>query len=173
MRKIIFALTLALAAINIASAQKIVSFTKTISKFGNCKIEETEFTDGKLEYSVFLSSADLKNVGTRLIDTNRESLYLRFNSKDEMVRCLQFLYNFQKGDGYFIDLENKSHNTVTTFDSNFLFHSPKDIDSPLIGRHVFGKLLNGLKISAKSDEEKAKERKRNDEDMYFQSDGVF
>lgn len=101
-------------------AQKILSHTTTIGKFADSSIDFTEYTNGTSDYTVYLSTSDLKNIGTKLVKTNTERIRLEFNTKEQMLNCLHYLYDFDKGEGYYIDLENKSNNMVLSVKNGFI-----------------------------------------------------
>ncbi len=158
-----------LVSIN-AQAQKIISHTTTIGKFADSSIELTELTNGTSYYTVYLSTSDLKSVGTKLIKTNTERVSLEFNTKEQMEKCLRFLYNFDKGEGYYIDLENKSNNMVMSLKNGFIVGALDQIDKPAISKYLIGKLLNSIGLSIKKSNDK---NKKEQDDMYTNSSSLF
>ena len=159
-----------LSVANIACAQKILSHTTTIGKYADSSIELTENTDGTSYYTVFLSSSDIKNIGTKVIKTNTERVRLEFNTKEQMLNCLHFLYDFNKGEGYYIDLENKSNNTVLSVKNGFIFAAISQIDKPTISKWLIGKLLNSIGVSVKKGTET---NKKEGDDMYMNPSSLF
>lgn len=156
-------------SVNVQS-QKIISHTTTIGKFGDSSIDMTKNTDGGIYYTVYFATSDLKNVGTELVKTNRERTALEFDTKENMLKCLHYLYDFDKGEGYYIDLENKSNHTAYSLKDGFIISAFNEIDKPIISKWLIGKLLNSIGISVK----KEKERKgKNDDDMYTHSNSLF
>lgn len=168
MKKLIAIIAL-LVSIN-AQAQKILSHTTTIGKFADSSIELTERTNGTSYYTVYLSTSDLKNVGTKLIKTNTERLRLEFNTKEQMEKCLRFLYNFDKGEGYYIDLENKSNNMVLSLKNGFIVGALDQIDKPAISKYLIGKLLNSIGLSVKKSNDTNKKKQ---DDMYTSPRSLF
>ncbi|GAA2993292.1 hypothetical protein [Prevotella corporis] len=158
-----------LVSIN-AQAQKIISHTTTIGKFADSSIELTERTNGTSYYTVYLSTSDLKSVGIKLIKTNTERVSLEFNTKEQMEKCLRFLYNFDKGEGYYIDLENKSNNMVMSLKNGFIVGALDQIDKPAISKYLIGKLLNSIGLSIKKSNDK---NKKEQDDMYTNSSSLF
>lgn len=158
-----------LVSIN-AQAQKILSHSTTIGKFADSSVELTECTDGTSYYTVYLSTSDLKNIGKELIKTNNKRVSLEFSTKEQMEKCLRFLYNFDKGEGYYIDLENKSNNMVMSLKNGFIVGALDQIDKPAISKYLIGKLLNsiGVSVNKKSDKNKKKE-----DDMYTNPRSLF
>lgn len=151
-------------------AQKILSHTTTIGKFADSSIELTECTDGTSYYTVFLSRSDLKSIGTELVKTNTERVSLEFNTKEQMEKCLLFLYNFDKGKGYYIDLQNKSNNMVMSLKNGFIVGALDQIDKPAISKYLIGKLLNSIGLSIKKSNDK---NKKEQDDMYTNSSSLF
>lgn len=168
MKKLIAIIAL-LVSIN-AQAQKILSHTTTIGKFADSSIELTERTNGTSYYTVYLSTSDLKNVGTKLIKTNTERVRLEFNTKEQMEKCLRFLYNFDKGEGYYIDLENKSNNMVLSLKNGFIVGALDQIDKPAISKYLIGKLLNSIGLSVKKSNDTNKKKQ---DDMYTSPRSLF
>lgn len=158
-----------LVSIN-AQAQKIISHTTTIGKFADSSIELTERTNGTSYYTVYLSTSDLKSVGTKLIKTNTERVSLEFNTKEQMEKCLRFLYNFDKGEGYYIDLENKSNNMVMSLKNGFIVGALDQIDKPAISKYLIGKLLNSIGLSVKKSNDNNKKKQ---DDMYKSPRSLF
>lgn len=168
MKQIITIIAL-LASVNM-QAQKIISHTTTIGKYADSSIDFTECTNGTSYYTVYLSTSDLKNIGTKLVKTNTENVRLVFNTKEQMLNCLHYLYDFNKGEGYYIDLENKSNNMVLSVKNGFIVGAPDQIDKPMISKWLIGKLLNTIGISVKKD--KGREDKNGD-DMYTKPSSLF
>ena len=168
MKQIITIIAL-LASVNM-QAQKIISHTTTIRKYADSSIDFTECTNGTSYYTVYLSTSDLKNIGTKLVKTNTENVRLVFNTKEQMLNCLHYLYDFNKGEGYYIDLENKSNNMVLSVKNGFIVGAPDQIDKPMISKWLIGKLLNTIGISVKKD--KGREDKNGD-DMYTKPSSLF
>lgn len=152
-----------------AQAQKILSHTTTIGKFDDSSIELTENTNGTSYYTVYLTTSDLNDIG-KLIKTNTERVRLEFNTKEQMEKCLRFLYNFDKGKGYYIDLENKSNNMVMTLKNGFIIGALDQIDKPVISKYLIGKLLNSIGVSVKKNNDT---NKKNEDDMYTNSSSLF
>lgn len=151
-------------------SQKIISHTTTIGKFGDNSIEMTKNTDGNIHYTVYFAISDLKDVGGKLVNMNRERTALKFDTKENMLKCLHYLYDFDKGEGYYIDLENKSNHTAYSLKDGFIISSFNEIDKPIISKWLIGKLLNSIGVSVK----KEKERKgKNDDDMYTNTKSLF
>lgn len=153
-----------------ANAQKILSHTTTIGKVADSSIELTERTDGTSYYTVYLSTSELMNIGKELIKTKTKRVRLEFNTKEEMERCLRFLYNFDKGEGYYIDLENKSNNMVMTLKSGFIIGALDQLDKPAVSRYLIGKLLNSIGTSVKKENDNNKKKQ---DDMYTSPRSLF
>lgn len=153
-----------------AHAQKILSHTTTIGKFADSSIDFTEYTNGTSDYTVYLSTSDLKSIGTKLVKTNMERIRLEFNTKEQMLNCLHYLYDFDKGEGYYIDLENKSNNMVLSVKNGFIVGAPDQIDKPMISKWLIGKLLNTIGISVKKDKD---QEDKNGDDMYTKPSSLF
>ncbi len=168
MKQIIVIITL-LVSIS-THAQKILSHTTTIGKFADSSIDFTEYTNGTSDYTVYLSTSDLKNIGTKLVKTNTERIRLEFNTKEQMLNCLHYLYDFDKGEGYYIDLENKSNNMVLSVKNGFIVGAPDQIDKPMISKYLIGKLLNTIGISVKKDKDR---EDKNGDDMYTKPSSLF
>ena len=168
MKQIIVIITL-LVSIS-THAQKILSHTTTIGKFADSSIDFTEDTNGTSDYTVYLSTSDLKNIGTKLVKTNTERIRLEFNTKEQMLNCLHYLYDFDKGEGYYIDLENKSNNMVLSVKNGFIVGAPDQIDKPMISKYLIGKLLNTIGISVKKDKDR---EDKNGDDMYTKPSSLF
>lgn len=162
-----------------ANAQRILAHTTTIGKFDNSSIKVTEWTDGKSEYHVYLAS----KIGLDgAVKSNVEIIRLDFDTKEKMINCLQYLYNFDKGDGYFIDLETKSKNTVTTVKyDRFLIGAFDQIDRPIVSKWTIGKLLNSIGVSVinnkdieqPENEKNNKKQKNNMDDLYTQPNALY
>ena len=168
MKQIITIIAL-LASVNM-QAQKIISHTTTIGKYADSSIDFTECTNGTSYYTVYLSTSDLKNIGTKLVKTNIENVRLVFNTKEQMLNCLHYLYDFNKGEGYYIDLENKSNNMVLSVKNGFIVGAPDQIDKPMISKWLIGKLLNTIGISVKKDKDR---EDKNGDDMYTKPSSLF
>lgn len=168
MKQIITIIAL-LASVNM-QAQKIISHTTTIGKYADSSIDFTECTNGTSYYTVYLSTSDLKNIGTKLVKTNTENVRLVFNTKEQMLDCLHYLYDFNKGEGYYIDLENKSNNMVLSVKNGFIVGAPDQIDKPMISKYLIGKLLNTIGISVKKDKDR---EDKNGDDMYTKPSSLF
>lgn len=168
MKQIITIIAL-LASVNM-QAQKIISHTTTIGKYADSSIDFTECTNGTSYYTVYLSTSDLKNIGTKLVKTNTENVRLVFNTKEQMLNCLHYLYDFNKGEGYYIDLENKSNNMVLSVKNGFIVGAPDQIDKPMISKYLIGKLLNTIGISVKKDKDR---EDKNGDDMYTKPSSLF
>ena len=168
MKQIITIIAL-LASVNM-QAQKIISHTTTIGKYADSSIDFTECTNGTSYYTVYLSTSDLKNIGTKLVKTNTENVRLVFNTKEQMLNCLHYLYDFNKGEGYYIDLENKSNNMVLSVKNGFIVGAPDQIDKPMISKWLIGKLLNTIGISVKKDKDR---EDKNGDDMYTKPSSLF
>ena len=168
MKQIITIIAL-LASVNM-QAQKIISHTTTIGKYADSNIDFTECTNGTSYYTVYLSTSDLKNIGTKLVKTNIENVRLVFNTKEQMLNCLHYLYDFNKGEGYYIDLENKSNNMVLSVKNGFIVGAPDQIDKPMISKYLIGKLLNTIGISVKKDKDR---EDKNGDDMYTKPSSLF
>lgn len=158
-----------LVSIN-AQAQKILSHTTTIGKFADSSIDLTERTDGTSYYTVYLSTSDLKSIGLDLVKTNTKRISLEFNTKEQMEKCLRFLYNFDKGEGYYIDLENKSNNMVMSLKNGFIVGALDQIDKPAISKYLIGKLLNSIGLSVKKSNDNNKKKQ---DDMYKSPRSLF
>ncbi len=170
MKKCIFIFALLVMVITQVEAQKILSHTTTIAKYAGSSISYVENSNGNGYYDVCLSSADLKSVGTKLVTTNRERIILGFESKEAMIKCLKFLYDFDKGEGYYIDLENKTGNTALSVKKGFIFGGIYDIDKPAISQWVLGKLLNLIGVSVKKKDEA---NKKEEDDIYTNPSSLF
>jgi hypothetical protein len=168
MKKIITIMALVLS-IN-TQAQKIISRTTTIGRFANCSIDLTEYEDGKNCYSVWLISSDVKISGTTIIETNKEVLPIKFLTKEKMIHCLKYLYDFNKGAGYLIDLENLSKNTAMSTRKGFQFGSENRFDTPEISQYIIGKLLNSINVSVKKENETQPKEK---DDIYSFESPIF
>lgn len=151
-------------------AQKILSHTTTIGKYADSSVELTENTDGTSYYAVFLSSSDIKNIGTKVVKTNTERICLKFNTKEQMLQCLHYLYDFDKGEGYYIDLENKSNNMVLSVRNGFIVGAIDQIDKPTISKWLIGKLLNTMGVSVKKNKES---ESKDGDDIYVQPNSLF
>ena len=168
MKQIITIIAL-LISIN-TQAQKVLSHTTTVGKFADSSIDFTEYTNGTSDYTVYLSTSDLKNIGTKLVKTNTERIRLEFNTKEQMLNCLHYLYDFDKGEGYYIDLENKSNNMVLSVKNGFIIGALGQIDKPTISKWLIGKLLNTIGISVKKDKD---QEDKNGDDMYTKPSSLF
>lgn len=135
-------------------AQKILSHTTTIGKFADSSIDFTEYTNGTSDYTVYLSTSDIKNIGIKILKTNTKNVRLEFNTKEQMIQCLRFLYDFDKGEGYYIDLENKSNNTALSVKNGFIVGALDQIDKPLVSKWLIGKLLKSIGIQITEENEK-------------------
>lgn len=168
MKQIITIIAL-LVSINV-QAQKILSHTTTIGKYADSCIELTENMDSTSYYTVFLSSSDIKNIGTKVIKTNTERVRLEFNTKEQLLKCLHFLYDFNKGEGYYINLENKSNNMVLSVRNGFIVGAIDQIDKPTISKWLIGKLLNSIGVSVKKSNDA---NKKEGDDMYTNPSSLF
>ena len=164
-------LTIIVLLISISThAQKILSHTTTLGKYADSSIEFTEYTNGTSSYTVWLSSSDIKSIGTKIIKTNTERINLEFDTKEQMLNCLHFLYDFNKGEGYYIDLENKSKNMVMSTKNGFIVGAIDQIDKPLISKWLIGKMLNVIGVSVVK---KGDKNSKSDDDMYKNESPLF
>ncbi len=154
---------LLILSFNSAYAQKIISHTTTLGKHADNSIELTEYTDGTKFYTVWLSRGKQDVIGSKLVTTNTEKISMTFDTKEKMIDCLRYLYNFDKGEGYYIDLENRSKNMALSTKDGFIFSSSTDIDTPIILRWHLGKLLNTIGVSVMK---KGTKTIKTDDDMY-------
>lgn len=168
MKQLLFALMLSVATT--MQAQKILSHTTTLGQFANNQIDCTERSDGSKYYTVYLSSTDQKVIGTKIIETNKERVSMIFETKEEILKCLQYLYDFNKGDGYFISLENKSGNCVLSYKKGFIFGGENDINKPFISQWTIGKLLNSIGVSVVKKDDRTN---NTGDDMYKKSNPLF
>ena len=150
-------------------SQKILFHTTTLCKYADSSIEFTEFTNGTSSYTVWFSSSNIANIGTKVVKTNTERIGLEFATKDKMINCLQYLYNFDKGEGYFIDLENLSGNKVMSGKKYFIFYSKNDIDKPIVSQWLIGKMLNTIGVSVVKNGDKTNKS----DDMYKHESPLF
>lgn len=167
--KKIFTILVLLISIS-THAQKILSHTTTLGMYADSSIEFTEYTNGTSCYTVWLSSGDIKSIGTKIIKTNVKKVNLEFNTKEQMLNCLRFLYEFNKGEGYYIDLENKSNNMVTSTKKGFIVGAIDQIDKPLISKWLIGKMLNVIGVSVVK---KGDKNNMSDDDMYKNESPLF
>ena len=142
MKKVITTIALFLA-IN-AQAQKILSHTTLIGKFFDNRIELTEYTDGTSCYAVYLVSSKLKLSGLEVSTTDMQKIQMRFDTKEQLIKCLRYLYDFDKGEGYSIALENKTDNIVFSTNDGFIVTSHDQIDTPHTTKITIGKLLKAI-----------------------------
>ncbi|WP_448924819.1 hypothetical protein [Hoylesella nanceiensis] len=144
-------------------AQKILSQTKIICKLGDSHIRTTEYADGAVTYTVYFAITDLTSIGKPLSKADIKDISLIFNSKERMLKCLRYLYEFDKGEGYYIDLENMSENKAFSTKDGFMFSQFEDIDKPIVTRYFIGKLLNTFTAG-----KKVKNKDKSTDDMYLQ-----
>ena len=138
MKKILTLALLFVASLSVATAQKIISHTTTLAKVYDCHIDQTDFTTGNTTYQVWLTSTENKI---------SKSIHIDFDSKERMTSALQYLFNFNKGDGYYIDIESKNGACALSSGRGFLISTPYNIDKVLVSQYIIGKLLNKLGIS--------------------------
>lgn len=151
---------LLLSAVNL-QAQKIISHSRVIANFFDNKIEETVFMEGGVSYAIFLTS------------DNKNRVTLKFNTREHLIRCLRYLYDFDKGEGYFIDLENASHDTVLTGKhGGYWIKDDNSIRGQIIYKRTFGKLLIALGEKVDMSKSIPKNDDKTD-DTYRVSDGVY
>lgn len=137
MKRIISALVVLLAAV-FANAQTIISHTTVIAKFGADYIEKVAYTNNKESYNAWLHKEDNKII---------TSIKLSFASKDDVVKCLSYLYKFDKGDGYLIDLETVNGNTAYSLGKTYVVKGEGQVGEVYVNRYTIGKLLNALGVS--------------------------
>ena len=138
MKRIFTLALLFVAFISSATAQKIISHTTTLAKVYDCHIDKTDYTAGNTTYQVWLTSSENKI---------SKSIHIDFDSKERMTSALQYLFNFSKGDGYYIDIESKNGACALSSGRGFLISTPDNIDKVLVSQFIIGKLLNKLGIS--------------------------
>lgn len=168
MKKLFF-IAILLMASTFTYAQKVLSHSSTIAKFGDDTIDLIENADGTKYYAPNITTSDLKSIGTKLVNVNRKSIYMKFATEEEMIRVFKYLYHLDKSEGNLIDLENLSHNTVYVGKKYIAISSPEDVESVVVTSWLFGKLLNSLGISVLKDDKKASSK----DDMYNRSKPLF
>lgn len=157
--KHIITLFLLVFAFTTASAQKIISHTTVICKVSDNHIDQVDYTDGHTVYEIWFNR-----------NNNRiaQSICVQYSSKEKMVQVLNFLFNFDKGEGYYIDLESNNHATViSSTRKSFFLSSGTDVDKFFINHYIIGKLLNGLGEGVKvSDDDNTPEKPKSDDGVY-------
>lgn len=141
-----------------AHGQAIISHTTTIANWGGCHVDKVDFPDGKEYYEVWLRNGDK-------IVTN---VYMRLATRQDVVARLSWLYNFDKGDGYLIDLQTLSGNTALSDGTNkFIIGGDGQTDKIVVYKITLGKLLNALGQSVRhTADDGAKKDKPSGDDMY-------
>lgn len=162
MKKILTFVLLFVASITMATAQKIISHTTTLAKVYDCHIDKIDYTAGNTVYEVWLNTEENKV---------SKSIHLDFDSKDKMTSVLQFLFNFNKGDGYYIDLESKNGACAISYGHGFTFTAPSNVDKVLVSQYIIGQLLNKLGISVLIGNEPAS--KKDNSNKRQQGDDIY
>ena len=167
MKKILTLALLFVASLSVATAQKIISHTTTLAKVYDCHIDKIDYTAGNTVYEVWLNTEENKV---------SKSIHLDFDSKDKMTSVLQFLFNFNKGDGYYIDLESKNGACATSYGRGFTFSTPGTPDKVLMSQYIIGKLLNKLGISVNPGDDpspKTNPNAKQGDDIYISGHSLF
>lgn len=167
--KKLFLIAVLLMASTFIYAQKVLSHSSTVAKFGDNTIDLIENADGTKYYAANITTSDLKSIGTKLVNVNRKSIYMKFATEEEMIRVFKYLYHLDKSEGNLIDLENLSHNTVYVGKKYIAISSPESVESVVVTSWLFGKLLNSLGISVLKDNKTASSK----DDMYNTSKPLF
>lgn len=153
--KKLFTFVLALLVASSVSAQKLISHTTLLSKALDNRLEQTDYTDGRTTYQIVINVSDKVP----------HSVTLQYSSKDKMLSVLHYLYDFKKGDGYFIDLESVNGATALSFGDGYQIGTKDNIDHVLISRYALGKLLNGIGVSVN---DKPSSKDKDTDDIYQQ-----
>lgn len=151
--------TVMLSAAVCAHGQAIISHTATIADYGGCHVDKVDFPDGKEYYEVWLRNGDK-------IVTN---VFMRLATRQEVIARLSYLYNFDKGDGYLIDLQTLTGNTALSDGSNkFIIGGDGQAGKIVVYKITLGKLLNALGQSARTTSDDGTKDKKNDsgDDLY-------
>ena len=150
--------TVMLSAAVCAHGQAIISHTATIADYGGCHVDKVDFPDGKEYYEVWLRNGDK-------IVTN---VFMRLATRQEVIARLSYLYNFDKGDGYLIDLQTLTGNTALSDGSNkFIIGGDGQTDKIVVYKITLGKLLNALGQSARpTSDDGTKKKQSSGDDLY-------
>lgn len=159
MKKIILTL-LAISYMVAIHPQRIISRTTVIKEHLTHHLDIRNYTDGSSIYELWVINPGMKPTPTK-------SICLKFQTKDDIIRTLQFLYDLKEPPLTLIDLENLTHNTCTVSDkSHYLISSPDDIDDVYLDRKSIGHFLNALGISVHPDSSKSDDLYRKGDDLY-------
>lgn len=147
-----------LSAAVCAHGQAIISHTATIADYGGCHVDKVDFPEGKEYYEVWLRNGDK-------IVTN---VFMRLATRQEVIARLSYLYNFDKGDGYLIDLQTLTGNTALSDGSNkFIIGGDGQIGKIVVYKITLGKLLNALGQSARpTSDDGTKKKQSSGDDLY-------
>ena len=147
-----------LSAAVYAHGQAIISHTATIADYGGCHVDKVDFPDGKEYYEVWLRNGDK-------IVTN---VFMRLATRQEVIARLSYLYNFDKGDGYLIDLQTLTGNTALSDGSNkFIIGGDGQTGKIVVYKITLGKLLNALGQSARpTSDDVTKKKQSSGDDLY-------
>lgn len=147
-----------LSAAVCAHGQAIISHTATIADYGGCHVDKVDFPDGKEYYEVWLRNGDK-------IVTN---VFMRLATRQEVIARLSYLYNFDKGDGYLIDLQTLTGNTALSDGSNkFIIGGDGQTGKIVVYKITLGKLLNALGQSARpTSDDGTKKKQSSGDDLY-------
>ena len=150
--------TVMLSAAVCAHGQAIISHTATIADYGGCHVDKVDFPDGKEYYEVWLRNGDK-------IVTN---VFMRLATRQEVIARLSYLYNFDKGDGYLIDLQTLTGNTALSDGSNkFIIGGDGQTGKIVVYKITLGKLLNALGQSARpTSDDGTKKKQSSGDDLY-------
>ena len=150
--------TVMLSAAVCAHGQAIISHTATIADYGGCHVDKVDFPDGKEYYEVWIRNGDK-------IVTN---VFMRLATRQEVIARLSYLYNFDKGDGYLIDLQTLTGNTALSDGSNkFIIGGDGQTDKIVVYKITLGKLLNALGQSARpTSDDGTKKKQGSGDDLY-------
>lgn len=142
-----------------AHGQAIISHTTTIANWGGCHVDKVDFPDGNEYFDVWLRNGDK-------IVTN---VYMRLATRRDVVARLSYLYNFDKGDGYLIDLQTLSGNTALSDGTNkFIIGGDGQADKIVVYKITLGKLLNAIGQSVRPTADDGTKDKKNysGDDLY-------
>ena len=147
-----------LSAAVCAHGQAIISHTATIADYGGCHVDKVDFPDGKKYYEVWLRNGD------KIVS----NVFMRLATRQEVIARLSYLYNFDKGDGYLIDLQTLTGNTALSDGSNkFIIGGDGQTDKIVVYKITLGKLLNALGQSARpTSDDVTKKKQSSGDDLY-------
>lgn len=159
MKQLILSVLVAMLPIA-TSAQTIISRTTEVAKYAGDFLEKVELADNSTHYNLWLHSGD------KVISSVR----LTFNTVDDVVKCLSYLYQFDKGDGYLIDLHTVNGNTAFSSGKTYLIKGHEQLAEVLVYKFTIGKLLNALGKSVYTD---GKPRNTTADDIYDKGKSLF